>query len=772
MAAGAKTDLGAVVDALELPILVLNTDATLAGFNAAAKSVLGLTTSTVGRPLREADAIVGLAPDIEELTEHLLAGGAASQRELRMTDGAWFVVRATPQLGAQQKLTGIILTFTNVTGFRASVEQAIYEREYTKTILNTVVDPLVVLDTDLRVQTANKAFYTVFHISRQNGNGTILSELGNGEWNISRLLGHLRATLTGADADLEPIEVEMEIPSVGPRMLRFNARTLFGGERRAKMILLTAEDVTERRRAEQAIRDRYAQFEILLSEAPLGVYLVDDDFRIRAVNPKALPVFGDIPNLIGRDFAEVTRTLWPDRSDQIVARFRHTLETGDAHVVPETLEERRDRGGGDYYEWRISRIPLPDGRRGIVCYFRDISAQIAAREALADNQRRLIEASHRKDEFLATLAHELRNPLMPIRLTLTRMRRSSPVTSTIGDQLAMIDRQTTNLQRIVDDLLEVSRITSGKIELKKESFDLVSAINNAIESVRGLIAQRKHAVSVTFPSGPVFLLADPLRIDQVLTNLLVNAAKYTDPGGRIWISLERRTDQIEIRIRDEGIGIPEEMLPWIFEMFEQGRRDLARSTGGLGIGLSIVKKLTELHGGTIAAVSGGTGKGSEFILRLPTGPEPPVIALAPTGPEPAAPAARIAPDPVASRRILVVDDNIDGANSFAGILRDLGHDVRVVNEGQAALRMNSEWRAEIVFLDIGLPGMDGYEVARRIRLQNTAARLVALTGYDHASARSRSFEAGFAQHLVKPPALGTILAVLESFEAVRARPLQ
>lgn len=761
MGAGAKTDLGVVVDALELPIVVLNTDATLAGFNAAAKSLLALTTSTVGRSLREADAVTGLMPDIEELTEHLLAGGAASQRELRTKNGSWFVVRATPQLGAQEKITGIILTFTNVTGFRASIEQAIYEREYTKTILNTVIDPLVVLDTDLRVQTANKAFYVVFHLSRQDGYGTVLSDLGNGEWNISRLLTHLRATLTGADSDLEPIEIEMEIPTVGCRMMRFNARTLFGGERRPRMILLTAEDVTEQRRAERAIRERYAQFETLLSEAPLGVYLVDDAFRIRAVNPKALPVFGDIPDLIGRDFDEVVHLLWPDHyADEIVARFRHTLETGDPYLVPETNGDRRDRDVREHYEWQISRIPLPDGRRGIVCYFREISAQVAAREALAENERRLIEASHRKDEFLATLAHELRNPLMPIRLTLTRMRRAGLTTSAIGNQLAMIDRQATNLQRIVDDLLEVSRITSGKIELKRERLDLVSAVNNAIESVRGLITQRKHAVSVTLPLGPAFLLADPLRIDQVLTNLLVNAVKYTDPGGRIWISLECKADEFEIRIRDEGIGIPEDMLPRIFEMFEQGRRDLARSTGGLGIGLSIVKKLTELHGGTIAAVSGGTGKGSEFTLRLPAGPEPAMIVVAPADP------SRIAPGAVAPRRILVVDDNVDGADSFAGILRDLGHDVRVVNEGQAALRMNSEWQAEIVFLDIGLPGMDGYEVARQIRLQNTAACLVALTGYDHASARSRSFEAGFAQHLVKPPALGTILAVLDSLEAV------
>ena len=327
----------------------------------------------------------------------------------------------------------------------------------------------------------------------------------------------------------------------------------------------------------------------------------------------------------------------------------------------------------------------------------------------------------------------------------------------------MLDRQVKNLERIVDDLLEVSRISSGKIELKKERLDLIVAVNQALESARYLITQRKHQVSLTVPMGPIFVSADPVRIEQILTNLLINAAKYTDPGGQIWISLERARGHVEIRIRDAGVGINADLLPRVFEMFEQGRRDLAKSTGGLGIGLSIVKKLTELHGGTVVATSAGIDKGSEFTVRLPVEVEDVVSPVASPRDR-----ARIS---ASARRILVVDDNVDAAESFADLLKEMGHEVRIANDGKAALELNGEWQAEVIFLDIGLPGMDGYEVARQMRVQNASTRLVALTGYGHESARSMSVEAGFSRHLVKPPDIDTVVALLETLATGEERPL-
>jgi PAS domain S-box-containing protein len=679
MGLATKPDFAAATDALELPIIFLATDIGVAGFNPAAARLLGLTPSHVGRSCRTIDALAGMIADIEELAEHVTAGGAAVQREIRTPDGAWFVLRAAPNRGADGLVTGVVLTLTNVTAFRASVEQAIYEREYTKAILNTVIDPLVVLDGDLRVQTANKAFHSLFKLSRDDVQGTMLAELGKGEWDIPQLVARVQGILVAGSDEMEPLEVDLAVPTLGRRTVIFSARKLARPGRRADLILLTAEDITERRRAERVIRERTAQFEILLSEAPLGVYLVDDEFRIRAVNPTARLVFGDIPDLIGRDFGEVIHILWQkEYADEIVARFRHTLETGEPHIVPERIVERRDRGVTEYYQWRIIRIPLPDDHFGVVCYFRDISAEVTTREALAENERRLREESNRKDEFLATLAHELRNPLMPVRMTLTRMRRHSIQSPADGRQLDMIDRQVKNLERIVDDLLEVSRISSGKIELKKERLDLIVAINHALESARGLITQRKHDVSLTVPMGPVVVAADPVRIEQILTNLLINAAKYTHPGGKIWVSLERASGHVEIRVRDAGIGISPDLLPRVFEMFEQGRRDLARSSGGLGIGLSIVKKLVELHGGSVVAESAGIDKGSEFTVRLPAQAED-GVALPVTSHKDRGGISSSA------RRILVVDDNADAAESFADLLKEMGHEVRIANDGRAAL---------------------------------------------------------------------------------------
>lgn len=371
------------------------------------------------------------------------------------------------------------------------------------------------------------------------------------------------------------------------------------------------------------------------------------------------------------------------------------------------------------------------------------------------------EIVHRKDEFLAMLAHELRNPLAPLQMAIQLVRRhlkSSPV----DRQLDMIERQAANLERIVNDLLEVSRITQGRIELRKQRMDLGEAAARALDAARSVIEEQKHEVSFAVPSNPVFVDADPIRIEQILANLLSNASKYTEPGGHIWISVERMGMFAQLRIRDSGIGMSSDLLAHGFDVFQQGSRDLSRALGGLGLGLSIVKKLTEIHGGTVAASSEGLGKGSEFVVRIPLAsalatmveihaPEEGTLAIA-DGP---------------SRRVLVVDDNPDAARALADVLEFLGHEARIAGNGIAALALTDEWHPELVFLDIGLPGMDGYEVARRIRGRGgEVPRLVALTGYGQDSAREKSMEAGFARHLVKPSHLDTIASVLDELGAV------
>jgi PAS domain S-box-containing protein len=488
-----------------------------------------------------------------------------------------------------------------------------------------------------------------------------------------------------------------------------------------------------RRAADEAFRLRTAQFETLLREAPLGVYLVDADFRIREANPTARRMFGDDPDPIGSDFAAALHRLWPRNfADEVSALFRRTLDSGEPYFTPEHIETRADTGVVEYYEWQINRIPLPDGRFGVVCYFRDISAHVQA--------RRLLETADRqKDEFLAMLAHELRNPLAPIRNAADVLVHSQPQTAVARKAIEIVQRQVGNIARLVDDLLDVSRITLGRIELQSRPVNVNDLVTQALEIVDPLIHRKRHSVTVT-ARGTLRVHGDPARIVQCIANVLTNAAKYTDPGGEIRIESKLRDGDVVISIADNGVGIAPELLPHLFKLFVQSKRTLDRSQGGLGIGLSVVQRLIEMHGGYITAHSDGIGLGSTFEIHLPS------IDRA-DEPVAAAPAASVEP-----RRVLVVDDNEDAANTLAMILSLDGHAVRTAYSAKQSLEELARFAPDVVLLDIGLPEMDGYEVARRIRDQygREGVRLVAVTGYGQQEDRQRAHDAGFDAHLVKP----------------------
>jgi PAS domain S-box-containing protein len=500
------------------------------------------------------------------------------------------------------------------------------------------------------------------------------------------------------------------------------------------------------RKASEAL----AQFETLLNQAPVGVYVVDDDFRISEVNPVALPVFGDIPDLIGRDFDEVVRILWPRAyADELISRFKHTLATGEPHFVPEGVEERQDRKVTEFYEWQIHRIPLAAGRQGVVCYFRDISKSVMAREALRESDRR-------KDEFLATLSHELRNPLAPLRNALQLLLINGNLDAALAPVQGIMERQVNHLVRLVDDLLEMSRISRGTFELRKERVDIAAIVRNAVETSNPLIQASNHRLTLSLPDAPVWLDGDPVRLAQILSNLLNNAAIYTDHGGRIAVTARQVDGLASLSVSDNGPGIAAKDLKNIFEMFSRGGRSTSRGQGGLGIGLALARKLAEMHGGSIDVVSEGPGQGSEFTVKIPVAAD----QLAGDGSSSGSHAAAIA-----NKRILVVDDNEDAGDSLAMILKLFGADVRVARNGPEALDLFREFEARIVLLDIGMPGMDGYEVARRIRDEfgNRRTALVALTGWGQEEDRRKAREAGFDHHLVKPAeiaALQTLLAML------------
>ncbi len=362
----------------------------------------------------------------------------------------------------------------------------------------------------------------------------------------------------------------------------------------------------------------------------------------------------------------------------------------------------------------------------------------------------------RRDEFLATLAHELRNPLAPLRnaLYLLQLQEHNADVRSIH---AIMDRQVRQLVRILDDLLDLSRITRGKISLQRQLVDVASVVEAAVEASRPLLDAGGHTFDVTMPEAPVYVDADPSRLAQAFTNLLNNAAKFTDPGGRIWLAAEARGGELMVTVADTGIGIPPPLLDAVFEMFRQVE-DAEHARGGLGIGLTLARQLVEMHSGKLEAYSDGVGLGSRFVVTLPIAAEARPDERAAVSGNGSAPHAG-----GPHQRILVVDDNVDAAYSLASLLRELGHDVRVAHDGQSGLSAALRYRPSLVFLDIALPKLSGHAVARclRARFGSRQMRLVAMTGFGNADDRMRSSAAGFDRHLVKPVEWSAIQTTLD-----------
>jgi signal transduction histidine kinase len=396
----------------------------------------------------------------------------------------------------------------------------------------------------------------------------------------------------------------------------------------------------------------------------------------------------------------------------------------------------------------------------------ELEAEIAQRKRA---EEMLKEADRRKDEFLAMLAHELRNPLAPIRNTVHILQLMMPDDEQLRRPVQVIDRQTRQLAGLVDDLLDVARITRGQINLRKQALELTAVVSQAVETSRPLLEERRHRFDIQLPAETIFVEADPTRLTQVILNLLNNAAKYTDEGGCIGLIVERQDSEVVLRVRDSGMGIAAEMLPRIFEPFMQVEHTLERAQGGLGIGLTLVRRLVELHGGAVQAFSEGRGRGSEFVIRLPTVSQPTPAA----GDDRASPPELQAQKSDLRWRILIVDDNRDSAESLAMLLRFLGHEVRTAYDGEAGLRAAEQFAPDVVLLDIGLPRLSGLEVARRLRqgLGLRDALLIAMTGYGQEEDKRRTHEAGFNAHLVKPVDFGELQGLLERFAPAAASSL-
>lgn len=415
----------------------------------------------------------------------------------------------------------------------------------------------------------------------------------------------------------------------------------------------------------------------------------------------------------------------------------------------EHYETRRKTKDGRIIDVSLTVSPIRDSTGTIVGASkigRDITLQ---KRVEAERQ----EADRRKDEFLAMLAHELRNPLASIN-NATQLFGRLKTEAELEWAKDIVQRQVKHLSRLIDDLLDISRITSGKITLRKESIDLSPIVSSAVEVVRPLIEERKHELVVSLAPGALRIEGDPLRLEQILVNLLTNAAKYTESGGRISLTASREAENIVVKIRDTGIGISRELLPRIFELFTQGDRSIARSEGGLGIGLTLVQKLTELHGGAVTALSEGLGQGSEFILRFPAIEKSPAQLTKSTN--------GLLQVGKQGSRVLVVDDNADTASGMGKLLQLLGHEVQIAHDGETAIRLARAHRPEVVLLDIGLPQMDGYEVVKQLRQEPCceSSLIIAVSGYGQEEDRRKSQAAGFDHHLVKPVDFDALLSLL------------
>jgi PAS domain S-box-containing protein len=564
--------------------------------------------------------------------------------------------------------------------------------------------------------------------------------LGDGPWWVSRALAeHIHAACARAAAG-EPFRAELPyVTSAGiERVADVTVQPILDDAGHVVFLAATGSDITDRKRAE-AERER---FTTLVENIDDFVGICDLQGIPFFVNRAGLEMVG-LESMDQARAAEIRDFFFPEDQARIVDAFLpEVLARGFGEI--EVRFRNFKNGAARWMLYKVLTLLDADGKPyALATVSRDVTERRRLEDGLRDLAENLSEADRRKNEFLATLAHELRNPLATISNTVQLMRRRESAAGSAHPMSEMLERQMRQMARLVDDLLDVSRITRGKIELRKEPTALAPLLEQVADAARTLHADEQRTLTLSLPPDPIELDADSTRMAQVIGNILSNAYKFTDPGGRIALALEREGDLAVIRIRDTGIGIAPEHLPRLFGLFTQLDTSLERSRHGLGIGLALAKTLVELHGGSLEAQSAGIGSGSEFVIRLPIQPH------ASATPPAAAPSAGAEP---AGRSILIVDDNQDSGDSLALLLELDGHRTHTARDGLEALDAAERLRPDAILLDIGLPKLNGYEVARRIRARAWAkdVLLVAMTGWGQDEDRQRSREAGFNVHIVKP----------------------
>jgi PAS domain S-box-containing protein len=684
----------------------------------------------------------------------------------------WIDATYVPHFSSGQAV-GLFILVNDITT-RKLAEQALRQSEIQERLradeLETVMAavPAVVWiahDPECQRITGNQASYDLLRIPQDTNQSVTAVEK-------SEQPVHFKVMKDGVE--LLPHELPVQLAATGVEVRDFEEEVVFEDGTRVHLFghamplrneagqlrgsVAAFVDITDRKKAEESVRKSEALFRSMADNAPAMLWVTDPTGYCTYLSALWYEYTGRTPgNDVGYGWLEA---IHPEDLEQTKRTFFRASED----QLPFSMDYRVRRHDGEY-RWAVDAgLPRFDGGnfQGFVGSVFDVHERKIAEEANSQLVAKLRHADQRKDEFLATLAHELRNPLAPIRNSLQILRMPGIDAETVELSREMMERQVHHLVRLVDDLLDVSRVMRGKIELRKERIELATIVARAIETVQPLVEVQAHDLNVRLPDESMQLDVDPVRLTQVVGNLLTNAAKYSEPNGRIWLTAERDGNMAVLRVRDSGIGIAQDMLPRIFELFVQVDHASTKAQGGLGIGLTLVKNLVEMHDGTVEAHSEGLSRGSEFVVRLPLLE----MQLTKHPPEHVASADVLVKS---GHRLLIVDDNQDAANSLAMLLKLQGHEVRVAHSGSAALEMTKSYVPHAVFLDIGMPGMDGYDVARRLRQQPGLENVVlaALTGWGQQEDRRRTAEAGFDYHLVKPVEINSLQDLLASLSTTR-----
>lgn len=607
-------------------------------------------------------------------------------------------------------------------------------------------------DAQTRAVFEHPALYTLILAAERDQEGRIIDWVyRDANANALRLVGQTRQGLLGRRVSETVPERSQRIASACARVLASGMLECYDSELGGKTFSITiypagedavissALDITGRKRAEAALRESEERFRELANSIDQFAWTCDPQGSVTWYNRRWY-------EYTGTSFEQMQSEGWkkvvhPEHYDRVMAHLRSCLSNGSEWEDTFPLLDRHGHS-----RWFLSRaVPVRNAFGGIVRWVGTNTDVTESRQL----QVALEQADRRKDEFLAMLAHELRNPLTPIANAAEALLQIVPSERSQERLLiGMVRRQAGQLARLIDDLLDVARITQGRIELRTQQVAIKSCIESAIEMVEPLVRARRQQLLLTLPLESLYVTGDQERLGQCISNLLVNAVKYTNPEGEIRVRHYSQDGQAVVEVVDTGVGISPELLPHIFELFVQGDRTLDRSQGGLGVGLAICKQLIEMHRGTVTAHSDGVGRGAMFEIRLP-------LAEASTQTQ-----GTVQARPGFAKRVLIVDDNQDAADSLAMVLKFEGHETSVAYSAQGAIESVSVSEPEFVLLDIGLPNMDGYEVARRIRASGASARIIALTGYGQVEDRQRSADAGFAAHLVKPVDIAMLRSML------------